>query len=183
MQKKNEKGITLVALVITIIILLLLIGLAIKTLIDEGVLKKAEQTVDKASQKTIKENSLREDMEEEWNKKPEGIKSGTRNNSSEEEKTPITYTVVHEYYTNGAKDGNISNIMSNVYVDDTVNADSIERITSYQNSTYTFTSVNQNFLILSENSSENIIILRYDRTSTNTPVSPDPVAPATPATP
>lgn len=79
MQKKNERGITLIALVITIIILLIVTGLTIKIVVDEGILKKAEQTIDDANQKTAKENNLRENMEEEWNKKPEGIKSGTWN--------------------------------------------------------------------------------------------------------
>lgn len=190
MQKKNERGITLIALVITIIILLIVTGLTIKIVVDEGILKKAEQTIDDANQKTAKENNLRENMEEEWNKKPEGIKSGTRNNSidnnlnsNEQEKTPTTYTVIHEYYTNGAKDGNISNKISNAYVGDTVNTDSIGRISSYQNNTYTFTSADLNSLTLSENSSANIITLRYDRTSTNTPNPIDPVAPVTPTTP
>lgn len=86
MQKKNEKGITLVALIITIIVILILTGLTIKVIVDEEVFKKAEETVDEAKQRTSEENILKENMEEEWNKKPEGIKSGTRNNSNEEEK-------------------------------------------------------------------------------------------------
>ena len=54
-KKKNARGITLIALVISIIVLLILAGVTIGTLTGEnGILTRAKE----AKQKTIKENEL-----------------------------------------------------------------------------------------------------------------------------
>lgn len=50
--KNNTKGITLVVLVITIIILLILAGITISSLTNTGIFEKAKE----AKEKTIKEN-------------------------------------------------------------------------------------------------------------------------------
>lgn len=56
MMKKNEKGITLVALVITIIVLLILAGVALSMVAgNEGILTKAETAVTKTTESTAKE--------------------------------------------------------------------------------------------------------------------------------
>ena len=47
MKKLNQKGITLVALVITIIVLMILAGISLSFVLgDNGILKKAQETAD-----------------------------------------------------------------------------------------------------------------------------------------
>ena len=56
MKNTNEKGVTLIALVITIIILLLLAGVAIAMLSGEnGILNKASQSAEKTKRESAKE--------------------------------------------------------------------------------------------------------------------------------
>ena len=47
---KNQKGITLVALIITIIILLILAAVSVGVIIDNDFFDKAQNTVNKASE-------------------------------------------------------------------------------------------------------------------------------------
>ena len=55
-QLKINKGITLIALVITIIVLLILAGVTIATLTgDNGILTKAQNSKEKNAQKTVEE--------------------------------------------------------------------------------------------------------------------------------
>ena len=55
-QLKINKGITLIALVITIIMLLILAGVTIATLTgDNGILTKAQNSKEKNAQKTVEE--------------------------------------------------------------------------------------------------------------------------------
>ena len=61
---KNKKGITLVALVITIIILLILAGVAISQLTDSGLFEKAKLAKEKAKNAQELENSILKDYEE-----------------------------------------------------------------------------------------------------------------------
>lgn len=49
-KTKTQSGITLIALIITILVLLILAGVAIKSIQDGGILTKAEQTADKYTQ-------------------------------------------------------------------------------------------------------------------------------------
>lgn len=84
----KEKGITLVALVITVIILLILTGLAIKVVVDDGVIKNAEETVNKANEQTVRETETMNNMLSDWTNtttiKDSEVGSGT---SSELEET------------------------------------------------------------------------------------------------
>ena len=55
-MKSKEKGITLIALVITIIVLLILAGVAVNTLVGEnGIIKNTENTVETYNKNQIKE--------------------------------------------------------------------------------------------------------------------------------
>lgn len=55
-QQKKEKGITLIALVITIIVLLILAGVTIATLTgDNGILTKASESKEKTEREARKE--------------------------------------------------------------------------------------------------------------------------------
>ena len=58
---KNKKGITLVALVVTIIILLILAGISIASLTGNGLFEKAKLAKEKSEKSKIKENSILEE--------------------------------------------------------------------------------------------------------------------------
>lgn len=64
----KEKGITLVALVITIIILLILAGIAISTLTNEGILTKSSQAKNEYQNAQIAEEKYLEDLENQIDK-------------------------------------------------------------------------------------------------------------------
>lgn len=55
MKNAESKGITLIALIITIIILLILVGVAIGTLTENGILKKSQQAGLQTKLKEIEE--------------------------------------------------------------------------------------------------------------------------------
>lgn len=72
----NQKGITLVALVITIIILLILAGISISQLVGSGLFEKAKQAADKTEDSQNLENSILGDYESSINEYLSGIQSG-----------------------------------------------------------------------------------------------------------
>ena len=80
------------------------------------------------------------------------------------------YTVVHEYYTNGSKDGASDPIVVAAKVGDEVTAEDIAKVTSYQGNTYTYTGANPESLTVVAGEVA-VITLRYDRTY-NPPVGP-----------
>ena len=57
---KNKKGITLVALVVTIVILLILAGISISTLTNTGIFEKAKDGDENAFEKIV--NRLKQDF-------------------------------------------------------------------------------------------------------------------------
>ena len=65
---KSTKGITLVALVITIIILLILAGISISTLTNTGIFEKAKEAKQKSEEASAKEQSLLYGYEDELSK-------------------------------------------------------------------------------------------------------------------
>ena len=56
-RNKEDKGITLVALVITIVILLILVGISVSTLTNTGLFNKAKEARQKSENAQILENS------------------------------------------------------------------------------------------------------------------------------
>ena len=79
MREKNIKGITLVALVVTIIILLILAGVAITTLTQTGLFENAKQAKNKTENAQIEENTILGSYENKINEITGGI-SGSRDN-------------------------------------------------------------------------------------------------------
>ncbi len=73
---ENKKGITLIALIITIIILLILAGISIATLKHVGLFDKANQAKQKSENAQKEENVILGDYE---NKIDEIVKQGSRN--------------------------------------------------------------------------------------------------------
>ena len=78
-KKKNIKGITLVALVVTIIILLILAGISISVLTQTGLFEKAKLAKKKQENAQIKENETLGDYENEIG---EYVKKSTRNSET-----------------------------------------------------------------------------------------------------
>lgn len=56
--KTNKKGITLVALVITVILLMILVGTAVKMAIDDNIMNKTEDFVEQEEQQIEEQKSL-----------------------------------------------------------------------------------------------------------------------------
>ena len=80
------------------------------------------------------------------------------------------YTVIHEYYTNGSKDGASDPIVVAAKVGDVVKADEITKVTTYGDNTYTYASADPESLTVVAGEVA-VITLRYDRTY-NPPVGP-----------
>ena len=70
MRRTNKQsGITLVALVITIIILLILAGIAISSLTQTGLFSKAQEAKQKTEEKTEEENTTLNEYEKKMDSK------------------------------------------------------------------------------------------------------------------
>ena len=83
---RKERGITLIALVVTLITLLILAGITITTLFGEnGIINKAQKAKEETQNAMIKEGEVLQNMDEEINK--------IINPEIEEE----TYTVIYDY--------------------------------------------------------------------------------------
>lgn len=74
-----------------------------------------------------------------------------------------TYTVVHEYYSNGSFVGSTESSFGGK-VGDTVSADDIDKITSFDGRTYRYRSADPETMVLVAGD-ENVMTLRYTRTS------------------
>ena len=99
-QMKKEKGITLVALAVTIIILIILAGVSINMLVgDNGIIKKAQQakeeTIFAGQQEQEQLNQLFEEMEEAGN----GIGTGGEGDSQKDEIIELLQKQVEELKT------------------------------------------------------------------------------------
>ena len=68
MLKNKNKGITLVALVITIIILLIIAGISISALTKTGIFGKAKEAKQKSANAELDQNTKLESYEEEISK-------------------------------------------------------------------------------------------------------------------
>lgn len=68
MRSKNEKGITLVALVITIIILLILAGISISAITNTGIFQSAKEAEQKSEDAKLTEKTRLDEYESEINK-------------------------------------------------------------------------------------------------------------------
>ena len=101
MKKKNNKGITLIALVITIIVLLILAGISISALTQTGIFEKAKEAKQKNENTQKEENLTLANYENEINQivesssreKKTQIKVIDTNISGEEAILEKTYTV------------------------------------------------------------------------------------------
>ena len=77
-KTKNSSGITLVALVITIIILLILAGITIHALFDGGIILKAKQSADKYNQEADKEKEMLDSIFDDDENKDDALAKNTK---------------------------------------------------------------------------------------------------------
>ena len=97
-SKNNQRGITLIALIITIIVMLILVAVTVSVAIDGNLFGKAEEAVDKTNAKV---GSLQQDVDYYTNKLNEYSNKNTN--------VETTYKIYREYYIDGerlAKMGN-----------------------------------------------------------------------------
>ena len=81
---KKDSGITIIILVLTIIIMLILSGVAIYGLQETGVLDSAAETVEKTNDKTKKDEKVARNIDQSWiEDEPSPAKSPTKVNSSD----------------------------------------------------------------------------------------------------
>ena len=70
---KSNKGITLIALIVTIVILLILVGTGLSVLIDGNAVKRAEDAVDKGNDRIGKEQGILDEALDEWGDLAQGL--------------------------------------------------------------------------------------------------------------
>ena len=83
---KNKKGITLVALVVTIVILLILAGISISTLTNTGIFEKAKDSKQKSDEASLDQNTKLDEYESEINAYLPGINANTIASATDTEK-------------------------------------------------------------------------------------------------
>ena len=88
---KSSKGITLVALVITIIILLILAGISISALTNTGIFGKAKDAKQKSDEAALEQNTKLDEYESEINAYLPGINANTIASATDTEKANNYY--------------------------------------------------------------------------------------------
>lgn len=73
-KSKSNNGITLIVLIITVILLTIIAGVTVQLLINDDIFGKTEETVDKANQKTLRENNITTNMLSDWSNSEAGVK-------------------------------------------------------------------------------------------------------------
>jgi len=90
-EKQNQNGITLIALVVTIVILLILAGITVNLILGEGnIFEKAQEAKEKHEDAQVKENAILEGYQNTINEYADGSVSGSRD----------TVTIDKEEYDN-----------------------------------------------------------------------------------
>lgn len=107
---KNKRGITLVALVITIIILLILAGISISTLINSGLFERAREAEETSKNAQDRENSILSQYENIMNEylsgnventKPQGPKLSDTADTKPASAQPAESTIIESDLSKG----------------------------------------------------------------------------------
>ena len=113
-QKVQNEGITLIALVVTLVVLLLLAGISITVLFgDSGIIKTAQEAGNKWNAETQKEQTEMQNLANEWNDLQNGNGINPETAKWTQDKTSVTNgtvtlevgRVVTGYVVNGIGDG------------------------------------------------------------------------------
>lgn len=84
------------------------------------------------------------------------------------EQVDTSYTVRHDYYSDGKLDGSVTLDPVSGMVGDSINVTAIAQAPEYNNNTYTYTSTTpETALVLGKNADQNVIVLRYDRSNSS----------------
>lgn len=84
------------------------------------------------------------------------------------EQVDTSYTVRHDYYTDGELDGSVTLDPVSGMVGDAIDVTTIAQVPQYDDNTYTYTSTTpEASLVLGKNADQNVIVLRYDRTNSS----------------
>lgn len=84
------------------------------------------------------------------------------------EQVDTSYTVRHDYYSDGKLDGSVTLDPVSGMVGDSINVTAIAQVPQYDNNTYTYTSTTpETALVLGKNADQNVIVLRYDRSNSS----------------
>ncbi len=171
MQNKKQKGITLIALIITIVILLILAAVTIDVAIDGKLFDTAKDSVDKTNDRVAEEQETIDELMNEWDKLQENTEDnpntntgGENNNTSGEgnnntgdggeiiDNTPPTVTVTVQGTTTNsitvnvtARDnetGMVSQPQYTYYIKEAL-AGTYEQKATNKNSSYTYTGLTQ----------------------------------------
>ena len=169
-KKLREKGITLIALIITIIILLILATITIDVAIDGKLFDTAKDAVDRTNDRVGEEQETIDELMNEWDKIQVGMEnSGSSipggNNNTEtgnnntgggiviEDNTPPTVNVIIEGTTTNSiaisvtaednETGMIENPEYTYYIKEST-ANTYEALPASNNSSYTYTGLKQN---------------------------------------
>ena len=171
MQNKKQKGITLIALIITIVILLILAAVTIDVAIDGKLFDTAKDSVDKTNDRVAEEQETIDELMNEWDKLQENTEDnpntntgGENNNTSGEENNneggggeiidntpPIVTVTVQGTTTNSitvnvtARDnetGMVSEPQYTYYIKET-STNTYQQKANNTNSSYTYTGLTQ----------------------------------------
>ena len=171
MQNKKQKGITLIALIITIVILLILAAVTIDIAIDGKLFDTAKDAVDKTNDRVAEEQETIDELMNEWDKLQENTEDnpntntgGENNNTSGEgnnntgdggeiiDNTPPTVTVTVQGTTTNsitvnvtARDnetGMVSEPQYTYYIKET-STNTYQQKANNTNSSYTYTGLTQ----------------------------------------
>ena len=142
--KNGEKGITLIALIVTIIVLLILAMVSVNLILRENLIKKAQYAADEYDKGAQQEPESLNIFEEEINAIVGGLKdsddNGEDNNTPEKNQYGYYENVVYKYEQDGVGYYYLfgNNIVKNkiLYSGTTVSSDTVEGIQIKENQTY-----------------------------------------------
>lgn len=84
------------------------------------------------------------------------------------EQVDTSYTVRHDYYSDGKLDGSVTLDPVSGMVGDSINVTAIAQAPEYNGKTYAYTSTTpETALVLGKNADQNVIVLRYDRSNSS----------------
>lgn len=149
--------------------MLILVAVTVRIAVDSGLFGHAQNATNRWASEQRKENGIGNGKVEINGKEYNSIEEYL--NRNEEEKATTTYTIIKEYYISGQITATAWSTPIEINVGDVISGADISnqnpnwsyRIVNGTKLEFTYASSDPNSLILSENSSENIITLRYER--------------------
>ena len=161
-QKNKERGITLIALVVTIIVLIILAGVSINMLVGEnGIINMAQRAKEGTTNATITSEEQMNVLVDEMNQKlPEGIEEGTTNISINDLK--VGDYIEYDSGTNGVITCRVLYPASSQYGLQIISNESVETVTLGEDNNFEISRTSYNNAIETlNNEAEKYINLDY----------------------